>query len=374
MGILLRVLVIITLILVISALIFGIMLFDRRELLKGRTQKLENTLFQLAPLIEVKTADMPDPRPEHPKRDTSPCTADTAIQVAFSEWWNNYKDNLELLDQPMMDLKKKENDLTLYYKINPIDGKLMKDVNGQYVTDGEGTMQFILTDFVKKTEDQLKRLNETREQLTAIRKELEDTVKELNDQKTKLRQALKTIVDRDATIEKLNGEIASLKAEIEKLKGEIATLNDTIREKDREIAVRDEKIADRDAQIVGLKLHIKALEIQIREIKGGAPPTELALNPGEKGKIVAVNNEMKFVMLDIDDKFKDELTNQSRLGLVNLSDMNLLLDVKRPGDKGDAYVTRISVKQINTETKRAFGDILENWQQLPINAGDIVYK
>ena len=56
MAKLLKVLVIILLILSIVALSLGSMLFMKREILKGRTRKLENAVMALATTIEIGRA------------------------------------------------------------------------------------------------------------------------------------------------------------------------------------------------------------------------------------------------------------------------------------------------------------------------------
>lgn len=377
MGTFLRVLTILLLPLTIACLVLGILLFDRREMLKGRTQKLEDTLIKLAPVIELQTASFEEgARPTHAPRDIAPCTSELVENPQTSDFWNNYKDHLELPDQPVMDLKVKENELSLYYKLDPLTGKRAKDINGYPITVGPGTMQPILDDMVERAAAQLDRLNETREQLLVIRQELETTIAELNTTKTRLREALNKIVQLEAEIARLNGVIDSLNAEIARLKDTIAQLEDTVREKDREIAVLTEKLADRDLEIKNLKEHIRKLEIEIRRITqpgSSGIDTAIVLKEGMKGKVVSVDNKWKFVILELSDEFIDELTRESRIGL-DLTQLKLQFDLMRPQDKGGAYVSRIRLREAKVDGKIGIADILTDWQQLPISQGDEAFR
>lgn len=372
MGTFLRVLVIILLPLTIACLVLGILLFDRREMLKGRTQKLEDTLIKLAPVIEIETATLED-KPSHIAKDIAACTSELLDNPEKSDFWNSYKDHLELPDQPVMDLKSKENELTLFYKLDPVTGKRFKDpVSGYYVTQGPGTMQPLLDELIEKAENQLNRLNETRQQLLVIRQELEATITDLNSTKTRLREALNKIVQLDAEIGRLNSEIDKLNGEIATLNDRIAQLEDTIREKDREIGVLTEKLSDRDLEIKNLKEHIRKLEIEIRRVTqpgSGGVDTAIVLGDGVKGRVIAVDNKWKFVVVELSQEFIDELTKESRIGL-DLTQLNLQFDLMRPAGQGRAYVCRIRLREARIDEKLGLGDILTEWQQIPIRIGD----
>ena len=69
MGKLLRVLVFVFLIFSIGALVLGWMLFDKRELLKGRTQKLE------AAFVELSATNEDEPINRRTGEDTLGCQA-----------------------------------------------------------------------------------------------------------------------------------------------------------------------------------------------------------------------------------------------------------------------------------------------------------
>jgi hypothetical protein len=154
MGKLLRVVVIIILILSIGALVFGILLFGKREELKGRTQKLETTVMKLGPYIE-KEPTTEIPAKGFAARDIDDCKAEALDSPKKSAFWDSYKIELEVADLPKLKLEDKIRELRSFYKINPVDGKPEKDpMTGQYVTSGEGTLQGVLSELETKAMEQ----------------------------------------------------------------------------------------------------------------------------------------------------------------------------------------------------------------------------
>ena len=87
------ILVIILFLLSIGALILGNQLFGKRELLKGRTQKLEKTIDKLASLIEADAPVAPEVKPEDfPAKDISPYNKAEVIEKPDpSKFWEKYK-------------------------------------------------------------------------------------------------------------------------------------------------------------------------------------------------------------------------------------------------------------------------------------------
>ena len=132
MGKLVRVLVVVCLLLSIGALVLGIQLFGKRELLKGRTQKLETAIIQLGALIEDE-APRGDSGAQYPERDISPTTLDFLDNPEFSTFWSSYSNSYETADVPTMNIKRRENELATYYK-RTAEGKITKDARGLKVT------------------------------------------------------------------------------------------------------------------------------------------------------------------------------------------------------------------------------------------------
>mgnify|MGYP001610709413 CR=1 FL=1 len=400
MGKLLRVLVIILLVLSIVALVLGIMLFNKREILKGRTQKLEEAMKELASTIE-DTEPSPDASAKYPERDTSPCTAEVLENPERKEFWKTYATELEKLDLPTVNLSERQVELMAYYQIDPASGKTVPDpVTGLPMTKGAGTMQAILDDLRDKSEKQYARLNKTRQQLKTLREELTDTINALNTLKHEQRLSLKEIVELKAEIERLKGEITSLKERITELEAEKTQLEDKITDLNRQLEELAEKLADKDDQIKSLKKEIESMKAGTRDMFAGegntsaqpSGPAQLdvpgAANPvgtpdgsvvvqqgqtvravpsGVKGTIASVNQEWKFVVIQFTDAAMKEMLGEDLSAPVP----RMEFIVKRSGTP-DQFVAKVNLVQIKRDQKLGIADILVNWEQLKAQKDDIV--
>lgn len=381
MGKLLRILSVFFLLLSIGAIVLAIMLFNKREILKGRTNKLETTLIELSPFIEEQTAE--DKPNDFPKKDTSDVTARVmnADEITRSDFWAGYKLHLEDTERPVMNLGAKKNELMSYYLIDPITLKPKTDSMGYPISEGEGTMQFLLDDFKKRAQQQLARLNETREELKKVRGELVTTITELNERKQVLREKLAEIV-------RLNDEIAQLKDKIRQLEGEIADLKDQIRQLQDEIALQKQKIQELSDEIVDKNETIdrlrKTIDDLLRRQAGGDALGAKALferrvKPGQKGKVVSVNREWNYAVIEISDEFIKEVDYINEIlsrglpqGVMPGTIPAVELLIKR-GENYETFVTKVRLIQMKKDQKLGVADILQDWQQLPVQEGDIVF-
>jgi len=375
MGKLLKVMVVFLLLFSIGSLVLGVLLFNKRELLKGRTQKLERTIIQLGTTIESAAAE---PRAAvYPARDLSECTAQELDAPERSDFWDKYKSQLEVQDAPRLDLNPKKIQLMQYYQIDPVTLQPTRDLaTGLKMTSGPGTMQEVLDDLVNKSAAQLARLNETRQQLTDVREELVRTVTELNERKGTLRTRLKEIVDLKDQVAKLSTKIRQLEGEIEGLKQEKRAL--------------EAQVADLQGQVDNLTKEKEILEELVKQLKddirklrtpttqiGATPgiaqlePTQVVrMEPGEKGSVVAVNTEWNFLVLKLTDECLAEVFNEQ--GILTPVD----LYVRRPARNGEKeqFVTKVRLIQASRAQKIGVADILNDWQQMPARDGDVIFR
>lgn len=372
MGKFLRVLVILILLLSIGALVLGYMLFSKREMLKGRTQKLEKTIKELDAYIEAEPGTL-EQKPSYPARDISPCSNEVLMSPERSSFWQQYDDNLEIQEPfSMLGTAKKTQQLMSYYQIDSLTGKAAKDSMGQKITKGKGTMQQILDDLLESAEAQYEQLNATRQQLTILRKEYVSAVEELNERKDKLRSALATITDRDNTIFELREEIKRLEGKISRLESEKASLEDQVAEYERQIEKLNETIQGKEREIAQLKTENQDLrkKIEGKQLEGNNRGDDWAgLEPGEKGKIISVNPKWNFAVAKLSDAFLrevlgDDLDREFR-------PVNLFL--RRPGSP-ESFVCKIRIIQVKKKEKLGIADIMTNWQQLPVREGDVLFR
>ncbi|MBN1558588.1 MAG: hypothetical protein JW951_10640 [Lentisphaerae bacterium] len=373
---LLKVFVAILLLLSIAALVLGLGLFGKRELLKARTQTLENAVIAVGAAIEAEAPEA-EREPDYPERDISPCTDEVIESPELTDFWGAYEPALESQDQAALDLKPMRPQLMSYYRIDPVTGKPMRDATGVPITTGPGTMQDVLDLLLSKAGDQYTRLNRTRQQLSRVRAELVETIKAVNARKNELRVALGDITDLKGQIEPLKQEIASLNDSIAILNEEKEALENDILDQKDQIARAVEKNQDLEAQIERLKEENDALRQAgsmgegARVADGAAPEAIIpALPTGTKGRVAAVHEKWNFVIIELSEPFTQELQEAKLEG--RLAGMELM--VKRPAKDGrDVFVTKVRLTHVKPEQQLGVADILNSWQQMPVREGDVVF-
>lgn len=367
MGKALRVFVILLLLLSITALVFAILLFQKRELLKGRTQTLENYVIKLSSTFESAAGEKGD-LPGDPERDVSPVSPEVLANPERAKFWDTYRYELEKTENALLDLSRKRPELMQYYKIDPITMKVMRDPTyGTKVTEGEGTMKNLLEDVVKKASEQYDRLNQTREQLRKLREELIATINDLNSQKGDLRTRLAKIVELQQQIAGLERQIGELKDQIARLEDEKKSLQDTVGERERQIAQLEKDKAEQEIAIRRLEEEIRILRSTPRD-PGAAATSIKYLEPGDKGSVIGINSEWNFVVLKVSESFVTELVGEKHDEPLPVVELNL----KRAED-GKKFVTKVRLVQLKAEEGLAVADIMSEWLQMPVQAGDILF-
>ncbi|MBT3296806.1 MAG: hypothetical protein HN919_21350 [Verrucomicrobia bacterium] len=373
MGKLVRVLVVLCLLLSIGALVLGILLFNKRELLKGRAQKLEKTIIQLGTLIEAEMPKEPG-APQYPERDLSPATLEFLDDQDFSSFWSVYSNSYETVDTPTLNLKRREIELMTYYKRGG-DGKILKDARGLKVTTGEGTMQAVLDDLLSKAESQYNILNDTRQQLATTRSELVATIQDLNQSKSGYRQALQKIQNLEGEVARLQADLRQARDEIAQLQEEKRVLEDTVAEERRQVAFLEEQKIELEDTIVQLK---KELENRAKATGGGTTATQgpagtgevIVVDPGIKGTVVSVNPTWNFVILALNGPALKELLGEN----MDQAPPAVEYMIQREVEGEKVFVTKVRVQQVSRDKKLAIAHILSEWQQSDLQEGDIVFK
>jgi len=371
MGKTLRVFTILLLILSIGALVLGVLLFNKRELLKGRTQMLEEYVIKLGSTLETEKAEALEELPGDPERDVGPVTDQVVENPEIASFWDTYKYHLEETEQGLLDLNKKRREMMQYFQLDPITQKPKKDQYGQKIIKGEGTMHKVLEDALLKAEDQYNLLNETREQLRVLREELIATIRDLNSQKGELRQKLQQITQLSRQIMGLEQQVEGLRNNIALLEEEKQALRDDVAERDRQIQLRDKDIAEQKTAIKRLEQIIKDMEVR-NSRKGGdgdaVNPSSIAfIEPGDKGTIIAVNKEWNFAIIKVTPAFINEIWGEDPTRALPHIEL-----VARRADSGD-FVTKLKITQVKLDEGLAVADILTSWQQMPLKIGDVVF-
>ena len=378
MGKVLKILVIVLLLLSIAAVILAHMVYGKREQVLARNQILTSGYVKLAPTIEDKLVDAPAQPAPLPAKDISPASPefiDKAPEVS-DFWTKKYAPNLELGAKGMFVLNNRKGELMTLYKKNQLGDVEVDPTTGAKRTDGEGTMQGTIDELVKKSTDQLTRLNDTRQMLSIVRDELIDTINDLNKNKVELRKRTK---DLDTT-----------KTDLDKTVAELATMKPKVEAAEAAAKVAGEKAADMEKQKSEVETKLQELEIDYKKVKKErddyakkslipqaeetAGPKEVSYNftPGTKGKVVAVNDKWNYVLIQLDDAFLKEAMGEDLAAPTKAAPVGVVMSIKRSGAQ-EVFIAKVKLTQIRAKDKHAIGDILADWKQQPLQEGDVVF-
>jgi septal ring factor EnvC (AmiA/AmiB activator) len=260
----LKTLIIIQLIISAGALALGILLFQQREILKGRTQVLEQATANFAESIhqDFSVPSIMDYQTmQGPLRNLS---------AAGAELWQELQDTKAELEQ-------------------------------------------------------------TKEELRATKLELVATKSELNDARDQVYNLTQELSQAKEELERANTQVADLETQVAGLRGELEALNERV------LAVEEE----RDEW----ESRYEACDAELQICLGGKIPNVM-------GRVLVVNPEWNFVVIDIG----------KSQGLSPPAEMLV--------HREDDLIGRIRLSTVQEEM--AVGQILGDWEQRSIQAGDFV--
>ncbi len=313
----LRISIILLLILSISALVMGWMLFNQRQELKGRLQATEDTLVAVAGSIERETPE-------------------------------------ELTDRDLPKMEIDRDQLKTYYGV---------DDEGNIIVGGPGTMDEVLRQLRGRAASQYAYYNDTRaalqqrnEELAATRRELEDTqqqlaqtIEKLEETEAAKNEALNKVAEREAQIAELERNVERLEGNLSEQRERIAELNDEVADWQQRYEAEAARVEDLLAQIA------ERPTVDDDEFDRVAEPGDVMR--GHKGQVLLVNRDWNFVILTMardDHSVRRDLT----------------LFVQRD----DKLVGKVRVSDVKGADRRlAVADIMNDWLQMPIEEGDYVF-
>ena len=377
MGTLLRVLTVFIFLLSILAFVMGYANFEQRELLIGRTHMLQEYVTKIAKTIEVSQPELPEDDPNSPYEfepvewDVDDVTARENETPQTSDFWDSYSNALEVAGSSFvrLDTDAMEEELRHYYLVRMEDGKevVVKDSQGRPRTRGAGTMHDRLEDVLARATAQLDRLNKTREQLIRLRERLNEVAGLLNEEKKARRANLRTIEELKAEIARLQDVIVTKDNEIAKLQREKLELEDEVQNLNAQIVEKDQTIQEKQAEIDRLKERVEMYESMSKDNPSSPVSAATAaagsLTPGVKGKVVSVNKELSFVVIELTPEAAAEIVPNGTFQPVDM-------DVHRPGL--DTIVTRVRITNPPSAAHITIGDNVYGWEQTPVQVGDEV--
>lgn len=366
MNIVLRILVILTLVLNGVALWFAMALYGQRNLLIDRNVKFRDFTIQVAKTFEAEEPVVENTAANHTARDISPVTlANADITPDRSDYWESYKEGYEKIDNKSYQIANPD-DLNEVYILNA-EGKPEKDFQGNPVTDG-APMDVTLKEVLKKAMDQRARMNNIRAQLTNIREEYEDTVVELNDVKKQGRESLKTIAAKEEQIATLEGEKSQLEGQVTELKDQVQTLEDDKVAMQGDLDKLAEELETVKAERDTYKQTLDKIAQQgTRGVNSDAVVANLYA--GVKGKVVRVDNNYNYCIVELDEAAMAELIGEE--GDKELPEIDYY--VRHAGGAEDAVVGKIRLRTLTKDAGVVICDILVDWKQGEIKKGDEVF-
>jgi peptidoglycan hydrolase CwlO-like protein len=275
----LKPLVIILLLLSIASLVLGTILFGKREVLKGRIQKTEQALGQVAE------------------------------KLRFADFNVGQLADYETMDAPL--------------------AKLATAADLQY-----------------------EELQTTKKDLDDTKAVLAQTKDDLNTTKQSLESANAQIAQLTDTITAKNAEIAQAAAKAEELNQQITGLQSQITDLNAQVARIEEEKRDLNDKIAEMDQDVKGLEADLANCRGGGP--EPRMKKGLGGKIVVVNKDWNFVVIDVG------------------SDEGALVNGVFLVHRSDKLIGKVRVSSVTRNL--ALAEIVSDWQLAAIKEGDqIVY-
>jgi hypothetical protein len=361
----LKLTVVMLLCLAATSLVLGIMLFNRRQILLGRTAALEKALTSVSATLETRfSQDLGNMQSR--ERDISEITAEALASPRTATFWSSYAQVLEAPGTKTLDLNTRRRELQAFFKIDPITLKPARDpITNQRIYDGPGTMQNVLDDVLSTAESQLNRLHETRHQLGRLRTECETATAELNSRKQELRSALCTIVSRDDQIASLRQDVLHRDETIGEHVGHIVDLEGQLADEQHIVAIQVEDIERLSNNVVFWQRRYQVLAGRPKPAAGAWT----AMSPGQKGTVASVDAPHNFITMQLNETFVDEYKRSTQM------DSPLpapTLMVTRMRDGKERFVAKVRVGTVDTLRGLGVGTILASWQQDDIHENDTV--
>ncbi|MCR5752353.1 MAG: hypothetical protein K6G91_10340 [Kiritimatiellae bacterium] len=370
----LRVLTYVFLALTGAALFFEIQLNARRAELTKRSKVLEEYIVKIARTVEKAEADKSVTF--EVAMDSSPVEAKVLDDPEMTNLLADYPGSLEAKNLETFEFGERDrHQLQTPYRLDP-DGKPEME-GGEYIAEGPGTSAELMNKLFEACKNQKTHLDDTRTALTDLRGKLEAAVAELNKAKADARQAKSAQEEQKERLAQLESErsgfenqITKQKSQIEELNAEITSLKDEVQTAKDETDVAKDENGKQQKLIDQLKKLLK--DALMTTPKGDASAVAVTTLPaGDKGKIVRVDNEDMFAVVELSNEAMKELKGEDLRAAVP----QVEFAVRRTGFHGEAgeFVGRLRVRQEVKGSNLMICDVLGSWEQAKAQVNDIVF-
>ena len=380
MSTLLRVLVIVITVLSAAALYFAFANFDKRQILLGRNAALVSQVRNIAQTIEAQDAKATDAASLDVTKDISDVTDRVLANPEKESIFDGYPVWLETQNLPTLNFASDEKQIQLrtFFALDEVGKVKISPVDGQRVTSGPGTMQELLDQLFDRSKAQQATLNKTRAEMGKLRERFTESVDEINKLKGDGRLTKKDLTDKKEEVVGLQNEKTQLEANVAKLtranneaKAELADLKNEVETLQEAKVGLLEELASVNKMNTDLKeaLKLRGSGSGSEALAGGSKV--VALSAGDKGKIIEANDEFKFAIIEFSNDAMAEMMGSDReQGLPQLD-----MHVRRIGRESASgeFVTRVKLRQPVRGKNIVVADILSDFQQIPVEKGDVVF-
>ena len=360
-----------------AALFFEIKLYQKRELLSERNDQFADSIVKVAGTIEKANAAAPANTEHEAHQDVSPVEAKEVDTPQKKNLLEEYNWVLEAANNETFNWGSGERaQLRVLYKLDD-EGNKIPDPGypGSFVKSGPGTAQELLDQLFERAKAQRANLDTTRAELKQLRQKLEGLVREYNERLVDARKDKVTIVKHEGTIADLEDQkkaveeqLQKTKAQVEEQNAEIASLKDEVTNaKEETEAVKEDlaKLEKTKEQLVQL-LKKQAASQSVAAATPGSAVTSLPA--GDKGKLVYVNNELMFAIVQFSDEAMQELLGPERQNPLPPLEMGIV----RRKDGAAKYIGHVRLRQIIQGKNYVMADILRNWEQAKAEKDDVI--
>jgi cell division protein FtsB len=195
----------------------------------------------------------------------------------------------------------------------------------------------------------------------------------MNKHKQDLRGRKNEIVQLNGTINNLNGTITQQRTQIGTLEEEKKALGFQISDLNREVdkLTQDNATLSNDVQRLVQRIEHLTRGVEGRKDGEEAKQTRRQLyitniQPGQKGQIASVNEQWNFVVVQLSEPFLKEIMGED----LKAAPPQVDLFVKR---SDSTFVTKVRLLQVDSGKQIGVADILKEWQQKPVQKGDVLF-
>jgi predicted nuclease with TOPRIM domain len=211
-----------------------------------------------------------------------------------------------------------------------------------------------LKEVAAKAEVQYLRLNDTRVGLEQARTTLVTTSNTLVATESSLAETKDTLKKTETSLTAAKDDATQKADQIASLNQQKSALETDAEQKKAEMAKLVEKLSEKETSLEAAKRYVSKLERDISMMMNGSSETN-APPPGLQGQILVVNTNWNFVVVDVMEEGR----------VLPRTDLTIQRDNKLVG--------KVRISEVISDRRFAFGEILEDWQQLPVAKGDYVF-